>query len=112
MFGRKTEIEYGYRFKNKDKWCASKSEAEQAITRMNRNLKRGGTPAKLIQRTVKGNTKNTCRGGKCTKRGQVCKKHFRELTKGTTARGGQYTASEWSLENIHARWDEPGHRWS
>lgn len=117
LFGGKSETEWGYRFKNRDVWVGSKSEAESAIKRMKKAVKAGGTPPKLIQRTkkltaIKKRAKNSCSGGKCDKRGSVCKKHFQGMTRGTTARGGQYTASEWSLESIHARWDEEGHRWS
>lgn len=104
----RTETEYGVRFGNKDTWYSSKSEAEAAIRRMNKNTKKGQPVAKLIQRTVKktvirGRPKDKCSGGKC-KRGNVCKKHFREMSSG---RG-----NDWSLDGIHARWDEKGHRWS
>lgn len=112
MFGLgKSETEYGIRFGGKDTWgYSSKSEAERAIKRMNKNLKRGGTPAKLIQRTkkltaIKKNPKDKCVGGKCTRRGNICKKHFRAKT------GDKMEGKEWSLEGIHARWDEEGHRW-
>lgn len=118
LFGGKTETEYGVRFGGKDTWnYNSKTDAEKAVKRMNKSVKKGGTQAKLIQRTkqltaIKGRPKNTCRGGKCNKRGNVCKKHFADMTRGTRARNGALTQSEYSLDNIHKRWDEEGHRWS
>lgn len=112
MFGRsKSTTEYGVRFGGKDTWgYDSKGAAEAAIRRMNKAVKKGGTQAKLIQRTVKNTAvknkpKDTCSGGRCNKRGNVCKKHFREMTKGKSG------SREWSLDDIHARWDEKGHRW-
>lgn len=114
----KSETEWGIRFDGGEKWgFSSKREAEGACKRMNKNLRRGKTPAKVIQRTkklsaIRGNPKDKCVGGKCKKNGSVCKKHFAAMTRGSRARGGQYTASDWSLEGIHKRWDEEGHRWS
>lgn len=109
MFGGKTQTEYGIRFGGKDKWgYDTKSKAEAACKRMNKAVKVGGTRAKVIQRTVKltaikGRPKDKCAGGKCNKRGNVCKKHFRGMSGG---KGG-----EWSLDGVNARWDEDGHRW-
>lgn len=111
MFGRKSETEWGVRVGNKDTWkFKSKGEAEAAVKRMNQGVRGGAAKAKLIQRTkqmtaVRGRPKDTCSGGKCNKRGNVCKKHFRGLTR------GKATGSEWSLDGIHKRWDEEGHRW-
>lgn len=108
MFG-KTETEYGVRFGSKDTWgYDSKRDAETAIKRMNKSVKAGGVKAKLIQRTVKktairGRAKDTCAGGKCKRNGTVCRKHAAKLMAGN---------SEYSLKNIHKRWDENGHMWS
>lgn len=107
MFGRK-KTEWGYRFGGKDVWVDSKGDAESAIRRMNKAVKKGGTRAKLIQRTVKvtaikGREKDSCSGGKCKRNGTVCRKHAAKLMKGN---------SEYSLKNIHKRWDEDGHMWS
>lgn len=109
MFGRKTQTEYGVRFGGKDTWgYFSKGEAETAIKRMNKAVKAGGTRAKLIQRTVKltaikKRPKNTCSGGKCKRNGTVCRKHAGKLMAGNP---------EFTLKNIHKRWDEDGHMWS
>lgn len=112
LFSRNNETEWGVRFGSKDTWgYDSKSAAEKAVARMNKAVKAGGTKAKLIQRTkkltaIKKRPKDTCSGGRCTKRGNICKKHFREKT------GSKMEGREWSLDGIHARWDEEGHRWS
>lgn len=130
-WGRKTKTEWGYRFGNKDVWVGSKSEAESAIKRMKKSVKKGATPPKLIQRQVPAGRapaktrlgqklkdkvpelpKNTCRGGKCNKRGNICKKHFQDLSANSRGRNGKLQSNEWSLDNIHKRWDEEGHRWS
>lgn len=108
MFG-KSETEYGVRFGNKDTWgYGSKSEAEKAIKRMNKAVKAGGPQAKLIQRTkkltaIRGREKDKCSGGKCRRNGTVCRKHAAKLMAGN---------SEYSLKDIHKRWDEEGHMWS
>lgn len=109
LFG-KSRTEWGVRFGNKDTWYPSKGEAESAIKRMNKSVKRGGTPAKLIQRTVKltaikGRDKDKCEGGKC-KRNGFCRKHAKQF-------GAQspslYTKDGRNRNNL--RWDEDGHRW-
>ena len=111
LFGGST-TEWGYRTnKRQEVWCASKGEAMRKIKRINNKTSRTGEEARLIQRTVKNTAikkrpKDTCSGGKCTKRGNICKKHFKEKT------GSSMEGKEWTLEGIHARWDEPGHRWS
>jgi hypothetical protein len=119
LFGDKTTTEYGYRTnKSQEVWCSSKGEAQRKIKRINNKTSRTGIEAKLIQRTVKNaitkgtikkpvtrSPKDQCVGGKCTKRGNICKKHFKAKT------GDKLKGKEWSLEGIHARWDEEGHRW-
>lgn len=119
MFGKTTE--WGYRTDDgkPEVWCRDKGEAKRKVTRINNKTKRTGVKARLIQRTVKNTItkgsikkpvertpKNTCSGGKCNRRGNICKKHFREKT------GHAMEGKEWTLDGIHARWDEPGHRWS
>ena len=113
MFGRKV-TEWGYRTSNSrtEVWCKSKGEALRRIKRNNNKTKRTGVEAKLIQRTVpataiKKRPKDTCAGGKCTKRGSICKKHFKE--KGSEAEWSLYTQDGRNRNNL--RWDEEGHRW-
>lgn len=111
MFGRNT-VEWGYRTnKSTEVWCDSKGQAKRKVKRINNKTTRTGITAKLIQRTVKNTAiknrpKNTCSGGKCDKRGNICKKHFKAKV------GDKFEGKEWSLDGIHARWDEEGHRWS
>lgn len=119
--------EWGYRTsRGETVWCTSKGEANRKLRRINNKTGRSGITAKLIQHqvpkpekpaktriggAVKGKiprpkrNPDPCAGGKCNKRGNVCKKHFRGITKGKT------TGKEWSLDGINARWDEEGHRW-
>jgi hypothetical protein len=109
FFG-KTETEWGYRFNSRDVWVGSKSEAEKAIKRMNKSVKKGGTPAKLIQRSkkvtaIRGREKDKCEGGKC-KRNGFCRKHARKF-----GRDAQGNILENGKNRNNARWDEPGHRW-
>lgn len=110
IFGGST-TEWGYRTnKRVEVWCSSKGEANRKIRRINNKTSRTGESAKLIQRTVKNTAiksrpKDTCAGGKCTKRGNICKKHFKAKT------GDRMEGKEWTLDGIHARWDEEGHRW-
>lgn len=113
MFSRKI-TEYGYRLSNSkaEVWCSSKGEANRKIRRINNKTTRTGVSAKLIQRTVKTTAikkrpKDTCAGGKCNKRGNICKKHFRE--KGTEKEWTLYTEDGRNRNNL--RWDEDGHRW-
>lgn len=117
LFGSTTE--WGYRTnKTTEVWCKNKGEAKRKVARINNKTKRTGIEAKLIQRTVKNTVtrgsikkpiertaKDKCSGGKCNKRGNICKKHFKEKT------GHAMEGKEWTLEGIHARWDEEGHRW-
>lgn len=119
MFGKTTE--WGYRSNKKgETWCSSKGEALRKIKRINNKTSRTGEEAKLIQRTVKktigkGTIKkpvvrkdtDPCSGGKCNKRGNICKKHFRE--KGSASEWTLYTQDGRNRNNL--RWDEEGHRW-
>lgn len=119
MFGKTTE--WGYRT-NKDvvRWCRDKGQAKREVRRINNKSGRTGISAKLIQRTVKKTiTKGTirkpiqrkdtdpCSGGKCNRRGNICKKHFRE--KGSSSEWSLYTKDGVNRNNL--RWDEEGHRW-
>lgn len=119
MFGKTTE--WGYRTnKSQEVWCKDKGEAKRKIRRINNKTSRTGIEAKLIQRTVKNTItrggikkpvqrtpKDPCSGGKCNKRGNICKKHFRQ--KGTEAEWSLYTQDGRNRNNL--RWDEKGHRW-
>lgn len=111
------ETEWGYRVGRDTTWIGGKTAANNEI----KKLKRRGIEAKLVQHQVPKQRKpaktkvgqklkdkvpeiprSTCQGGKCKKNGVMCKKHLKDVTSG----------SEYSLDGIHARWDEPGHRWS
>lgn len=105
MFGR-TSTEWGIRFGGKDTWgYDSKSKAEAACRRMNKNLKAGGTPGKVIQRTTKltairGNPKDKCSGGKC-KNGYTCRAHSRKIS------GPEFELYDAKGRNKNTkRWDE------
>lgn len=99
MFGSKV-TQWGYRIGKTEKWCESKSEAQTAVKRMSRNLKRGGTAPKLVQRQVPAKAKkaakaeNKCSGGTC-KRNGYCRKHARE-----TARGSEYRLPDVGVQPI------------
>lgn len=99
------EIEYGYRFGRKDVWVGSKSQAESAIKRMNKNAK-GGDRAKLIQRTVPKKHKaklkqaDKCSGGKC-KGPYTCRKHAKSIS------GSEFELYDRQGRNKNTkRWDE------
>lgn len=106
----KSDTEWGYRFKNKEVWVGSKSEAESAVKRMNKNLKGNASPAKLIQRTrpltaIRGRDKDKCSGGKC-KRNGFCLKHGKKF-----GRDNQGNILPNGRNRNNVRWDEEGHRW-
>jgi hypothetical protein len=105
LFG-KSETEWGIRFGGKEKWgYGSKREAETACKRMNKNVKAGGTQAKVIQRTkkltaVRGREKDKCSGGKC-KGPYTCRKHAKKIS------GPDYNLYDERGRNKNTkRWDE------
>lgn len=103
-FGGKSKTQWGVRFRNTEKWFASKSDAEAAIRRMKKSAKSGAEP-KLIQRTTKltairGNEKDKCSGGKC-KGPYTCRKHAKKIS------GSEYNLyDERGRNKNNVRWDE------